>query len=451
MNTTRLPLNPFRYGKPVPPERFVGREDALRTVFARVVNSDSTAIVGEPHIGKSSFLRYIRDAQVQADWLGSSATYAFIDLDCHLIAESYQPTEFWHEVLDRAMELAPSEPIRRNIESVRQGELQSFTLRRMFDQIGRDGMQIVLLIDEFDVLLHHPNFNTAGFFGTLRSLAIQTDGLALVTSSRLPVAEMNRRCYEINPVGSPFFNNLIEVRLLPLQPAEIDLLIDQALGSSPISFTPEDRAYITRISGRHPFLVQIASAALFDIITQQHSAADRNAAVEQLMLRRAIDHFEDVWRHLNEETRRAMLLLAQAELDPVHVTGGSVAIEQYDTELRWLADGRMIEQADDEQCARWRGARWRVSARMLARWIIDSEKWADIAGRASVLLPNDTERAERIAFLREKLAETRRRLNQRELQLAKLGVTADPAIANEVESMKRTLADDERELHRLGG
>jgi hypothetical protein len=450
MNTTRLPLNPFRYGKPVPPERFVGREEALRTVFARVVNSDSTAIVGEPHIGKSSFLRYIRDAQVQASWLDTSPTYAFIDLDCHLIAEAYQPTEFWHEVLDRAMELAQSEPLRRQIASAQQGELQSFMLKRIFEQIGREGMRVVLLIDEFDVLLHHPNFNTAGFFGTLRSLAIQTDGLALVTSSRLPVAEMNRRCYEINPVGSPFFNNLIEVRLLPLQPPEIDLLIDQALASSSVRFTPDDRAYIAQISGRHPFLVQIASAALFDVITQPDSTLERNTAVEQLMLRRAIDHFEDVWRHLNEETRHAMLLLAQAEFGPSGAIQAA-EIEKYEAGLRWLADGRMIEQADEEQCASWRGARWRVSARSLARWIIDNEKWADIDGNATVLLPNETERVERITFLREKLTETRRRLHQRELQLAKLGVTADPAIANEVESMRRTLTEDERELHRLGG
>ena len=73
------------------------------------------------------------------------------------------------------------------------------------------------MVDEFDVLLHHENFNTAEFFGALRSLAIQTDGLAMLTASRMMVGEMNRRSQEINPLGSPFFNNLIEVRLLPLR------------------------------------------------------------------------------------------------------------------------------------------------------------------------------------------------------------------------------------------
>ena len=41
-------LNPFLYGKPVPPPRFVGRREAVRTLFSRLNNGESTAIVGEP-------------------------------------------------------------------------------------------------------------------------------------------------------------------------------------------------------------------------------------------------------------------------------------------------------------------------------------------------------------------------------------------------------------------
>jgi ABC-type phosphate/phosphonate transport system ATPase subunit len=59
-------LNPFLYGKPVPPARFVGRRDAVRTLFSRLYNGESTAIVGEPHIGKSSLLRYVMDDDVRA-------------------------------------------------------------------------------------------------------------------------------------------------------------------------------------------------------------------------------------------------------------------------------------------------------------------------------------------------------------------------------------------------
>ena len=66
-------LNPFLYGKPVPATRFVGRQEAVRTVFSRLFNGESTAIVGEPHIGKSSLLYYVADAGVRAEWLGGGS------------------------------------------------------------------------------------------------------------------------------------------------------------------------------------------------------------------------------------------------------------------------------------------------------------------------------------------------------------------------------------------
>ncbi len=50
-------LNPFLYGRPVPPSRFVGRKEAVRAIFGRTYNGESTVIVGQPHIGKSSLLR----------------------------------------------------------------------------------------------------------------------------------------------------------------------------------------------------------------------------------------------------------------------------------------------------------------------------------------------------------------------------------------------------------
>ena len=120
MNSTRQPLNPFRYGKPVPPDRFIGREDTQRTIFGRLNNGESTAIVGEPHIGKSSFLRYIRDERARNDWLGDQAAhFAFVDIDCHLLPSSFQPADFWEEVVGRVEETFAGETLRRPIEAVR--------------------------------------------------------------------------------------------------------------------------------------------------------------------------------------------------------------------------------------------------------------------------------------------------------------------------------------------
>ena len=42
-------LNPFLYGKPVPPTQHIGRRTEIRTLFSRLANGESTAIVGEPN------------------------------------------------------------------------------------------------------------------------------------------------------------------------------------------------------------------------------------------------------------------------------------------------------------------------------------------------------------------------------------------------------------------
>ena len=63
--------NPFRYGNPIPPDRFIGREAVVRRIFSRIRNGESSAIVGSLHFGKSSLLRYIGDEHVRETWIGS--------------------------------------------------------------------------------------------------------------------------------------------------------------------------------------------------------------------------------------------------------------------------------------------------------------------------------------------------------------------------------------------
>jgi hypothetical protein len=194
---------------------------------------------------------------------------------------------------------------------------------------------------------------TAEFFGSLRALAIQTDGLALLTTSRMMVGEMNRRSQAINPLGSPFFNNLIEVRLLPLRPAEVDRLIDQTLASTNVTFSAEDRAYIMRTSGRHPFLVQIAAAALFDATSQNIAPEARYVEAERNVLGWAAVHFQDVWQRLTPEMKRVALILALAEFPQPGAPPLASPLDDDDHEMRWLDEGGLIEVSEDARHALW--------------------------------------------------------------------------------------------------
>jgi AAA-like domain len=449
-------LNPFLYGNPVPPNRFIGRRDSIRVVFSRIYNCESTAIIGEPHIGKSSALRYIASDQVRSEWLGDVVSRcALIEVDCHLLPEGYQPIDFWAYVLDQLENTFTDPAIQTQIEVVRRSKFGSFTLERLFRLLGQNNLRVILIIDEFEALLHHPNFNTAEFFGALRSLSARTNGLLLVTASRLPIAEMNRRSEEINPLGSPFFNIFTEVRLLPLRPREVDMLLDQALEKIDVMLSDTDRTYIKRVSGRHPYLVQMAAAALFEAVAQGEAGQTAYTEASKMLRGWADSHFHDVWRSLGEKMRSALAVLALVEdqvqtgRSDAHI-GGLEILEQHDQELRWLADGGLIEAVDDgAPAAPWREGQWRISAASFSQWIVDNRKWEELEPSGGKIYLTAEDRDREMKELTELLTTHRQRLHALQLQEAKKGMGVDPAITTEIKEIEDKIADIDRQLQKL--
>jgi hypothetical protein len=253
----------------------------------------------------------------------------------------------------------------------------------VFRVVTRRGWRVILLIDEFDSLLHHVGFNTAEFFGALRSLATRYSGLALVTASRLSVAGMNRHSEELNPYGSPFFNGFIEVHLRPFGDEDVQALLDRALARTGVAFDTEDRAYLHAMAGRHPFLLQAAAGALYDVAVAGRRGDTRYRAAARTFYQQTESHFDDLWRHFDSRARVAATILCLGELRgrvasqefDVSEIG---ALEHYGGELDRLAGQGLVElqstggiQADWKNWVVWRGERWRVSSRRLVWWVSD--------------------------------------------------------------------------------
>jgi hypothetical protein len=308
MNTPAL--NPFIYGKPVPTGRFIGRQAQVRTLFSRVVNGESTAIVGEPHIGKSSLIAYIADMNTRQVWLSPNIEqHIVVEFDCHLLSSDFTVTHFWRHVLDEVEATTTSatttdEALKQQCALIEQNNFGSLTLERLFKMLGRQQKRLVLLVDEFDAMLNHPHFSNAEFMGAMRSFATRTDGLVVVTASRLSISQMNRMSTQHNPHGSPFFNNMTEVRLPHLTEAEAAQLIESTLQlqnkTNAVSFSDEDRRFIIESAGRHPFLIQVAAASLHDakVAVPQAEAAATYIQATALFQERTVAHFEDVARTL---------------------------------------------------------------------------------------------------------------------------------------------------------
>jgi hypothetical protein len=375
--------NPFFYGRPVPPSVFVGREDALTTLFSRVRNTESIAVVGQPHIGKSSLLHYAASEPVRRERLGSNVDASeFVEFDCHLISEEQGPEDFWSRVLERIEECFQGVPLDRRLQKARQTNFSSFSLADLFRTAADLDWRVILLVDEFDCLISHPRFT--GFFSSLRSFATNTGGLALVTASRMAVTEMNRRTERASGAGSPFFNNFTECRLRPLQESEVDELINAAVNRAGTTFTAEDRAFIRQEAGRHPYLVQVSGAAVFEASRAMLSGAERYAMAQRIISERAAAFLDDLWNYHSGRAQAALTILCLANTHPENGATElqGVRVEQVDSfglELRRLIDHGLIEPAAELRGASSEEPPWRIAAASLTRWI-----WEDVLAEESV-------------------------------------------------------------------
>jgi len=229
------------------------------------------------------------------------------------------------------------------------------------------------LLDEFERLLIHPNFQDPAFFARLRTLATRTGGLALVTATRLSVAEMNEQGRGLLDIGSPFFNNMIEVPLSPFNEESVDALLDRG-GEA---FSLDDRRFVRRVAGRHPFLLQAMAATMVEI-----TGDDRQARAAERFYERIPFHFDDLWRSLDDRTRTTAVILSLVEwggrvLGQGFSYGEIERVDGFGPELSKLAERGLAErvgegwQFDREHLLLWRGKRWTVGAQAFAWWVRD--------------------------------------------------------------------------------
>ena len=365
---------PFIYGRPVRPGEFLNRETELRTIFNRLRNGESTAVVGEPHIGKSSLLLQLADEATQRAYLGEDARCLVVSLlDMHPIGNDYTPAAFWEEALEPLGEHPGHATTARRLKQAAEAGYARRPLERLFNHLGQRDRRLLLLLDEFERLLIHPNFQDPAFFALLRSLATRTGGLALVTASRLSVAQMNEQGRGLLDTGSPFFNNVIPVLLRPFDEATVDTLLDQA-GKA---LSTDDRRFTRRVAGRHPFLLQAMAAAMVET-----TGDDRQVRAAECFYERISFHFDDLWRTLDDRTRTTAVILSLVELGgralgQDFAYGEIEKVDAFGPELRKLAKRGLAEQVgegwqfDREHLLLWRGGRWTVGAQAFAWWVRD--------------------------------------------------------------------------------
>ena len=327
-----LTVNPFIYSRPVTPAEFLGRERELRRLFSRLATGQSTAVIGQPHIGKTSLLKYVADEPTRIARFGDRfERHMFSFLDAHTLHGIKTQAVFWERALaplSDCLRTGPLESLAAIYQTAEENEFGTFVLERLFTEMHAANCCLVLLLDECDDFLAHPVLNSAEFYGGLRSLASRTGGLVLIIAARRELEQLNQLTQAVNPHGSPYFNVFTEISLGPFSKKDFAELMNRG-GEC---FDRNDRDYLERVSGRHPFLAQAAAAILWEAHEEGHEGTVRYQTVGRGLYRETKKHFADTWHVWTNETRKAITVLALAQI-PQLLAGHSFLMSEWVDEL----------------------------------------------------------------------------------------------------------------------
>jgi eukaryotic-like serine/threonine-protein kinase len=199
--------NPFTYGNPISdPSRFFGRAREVEQIFSRLRNEEfeSSSVVGDRRIGKTSLLNYLADPCIRAAHGLEPERCNFFYVDLQMVDEAMGPEQLWRRLLVLMRRHCTAEGITGVLATLeRYEQLSTFDLDGLFQEVDDNGLYIVFLLDEFEHVTGNANFGPDFYYG-LRSLMIRHK-VAVVTSSRLELIEL---CHSKAVKSSPFFKYL---------------------------------------------------------------------------------------------------------------------------------------------------------------------------------------------------------------------------------------------------
>ena len=304
--------NPFTYGNPISdPARFFGRLREAEQVFSRLrnVEFESSSLVGERRIGKTSLLNYLAHPNIRRMYGLDPSKYLFVYVDLQMVNSDTTPARLWQQLLRQMARGGQNMEIRQVIEQTQaMGSIDSFALADVFDSLDENGQYVVFLLDEFENVTKNPNFGQ-DFFYSLRSLAIHHH-LSLITSSRHELIEL---CHSEAIRSSPFFNIFANINLRLFSEREAQQLISTSLAGTEVSFTDVEVTSIFRIAGYHPYFLQIACSFLFNAYAMKLDPNERLTFLQKAFREEARPHLEDYWRISNEQEKIVLTALALAE------------------------------------------------------------------------------------------------------------------------------------------
>lgn len=307
--------NPFTIGMPVPPAEFVGRKRETGAIFSALGQGGHIAICGLPGLGKSSLLRYMASPEAWSEHGLEPATSLTLYVNCQNL-RPFTPTGFWQEVLALLRDkVEDKQGLLSSLEEIiRAGAVEKKALRQALRQIGRRGLSLVLLLDDYDVALctneSYTEEQMLNFLSEFRALAVHTDESQYLSS----VVAASRPLYELGPAlspdSSPWYNHYLFQLLKPFDEEEVQAL--RAKFPEELTASDEELGWARRMAGNYPSLLQMAFSILYRA-NAAGSTFDLERATEELTTISA-PFFQTLWEELSEPERMRCMLTAIVEV-----------------------------------------------------------------------------------------------------------------------------------------
>jgi hypothetical protein len=192
--------NPFAHsGNIVYGEQFVGRQEAIKTIQQRVINTSypgCLAIVGSPRIGKSSLVYHaliypqvsLLDKKILTFWISLPNFRNYEEVFRGLVKNTLDVLDD-ADLKDERFFIWGQKLLEKDLVwTDLQHEVGNF-----FRKIKSSGWRVVSVIDEFDEARYI--FQDGVGFLALRHLAYEPQyGVTIVTTSRRPLREITKQC-----------------------------------------------------------------------------------------------------------------------------------------------------------------------------------------------------------------------------------------------------------------
>jgi len=368
--------NPFQFGNPVPPHLFVDHKRQLRTVVNRILNlGQSTAIVGEPRLGKTSLILYFSSRIYRSYLFGKDhVSFHFLHLDAQRLDCEITPNLFWRTILEplgnHLIKLTKKPMLASAYMQCVEHDFENQLLGDLFSLLHENNHLAILIIDEFDSLLNCKNLLIPSFLGCLRSFASLSKGMSLIIASRLDLEALTQRTREIYAGGSPLTNIFAEVRMSCFSQSDSMVLLEK--GNE--YFSPKDRAFISKISGGHPYFLQAAAYFLWDAYNDETIPVETRwkYACEQLYPYVA-NTMKETWKLWSPSVKKVFIVISLNDIPQLiqkenfDINFLIDSLDDYEPELRILERQGFLKNTHGSES----NAGYQVSAEAMLWWISD--------------------------------------------------------------------------------